>query len=109
MPMSGTDTAVYPYKNKNKKQSPLGALIIKVGNVNTCKFAFSEAASCAYNDLLQDMYMALFERDPLLVKEVLEYVINKHSPEELMPVNYNRKKQIKEDESTESIRLSAFV
>lgn len=96
------------HKNKNKKQSPLGALIIKVGNVNTCKFAFSEAASCAYNDLLQDMYMALFERDPLLVKEVLEYVINKHSPEELMPVNYNRKKQIKEDESTELDKVECF-
>lgn len=79
-------------RNKSKQVDPLGALIIKVGSVNTCKYAFSEAACLNYNDLLQDMYTALFERSPELVREVLTHLVENYSAEELMPKDPYSKK-----------------
>lgn len=74
-------------ESEHRYRDPLALLIMKIADVNFCKFFLSQLVELGYQKHLPEVYNALFERSPEHVKEVLTYAITNHTADELRPLN----------------------
>jgi hypothetical protein len=78
-------------ERENNQKDELGVLMMKVGDVNLCKYTLAAAIEFGYNDFLQDLYAPLFEREPELVHEVLNYIVSEYKPKEFYPIDPHKR------------------